>query len=125
MTMKLSPSTTPGGRRIVRSEANGVIDEADAKNFREQFGPGGVYAGVPLLGVVPKDVSFTSQSRRIFAEPIPGMSDSALVVTSAASRVMLNFVIEASQAMGHTTNNTMFFPTVEAAEAWLDRPAGA
>jgi hypothetical protein len=29
----------------------------------------------------------------------------------------------ASQAMGQTTNNTMFFPTVETAEAWLDRPA--
>jgi hypothetical protein len=123
MPLTMTLDTTAGGRKFVRSATSGQVDEADALKFMEAFKLGGPYHGLALLTVVEKNTSYTTESRRIFVQPNEGLKQTAIVVTSAPLRVMLNFMVKATSMAGRAETLNRFFSTAAEAEAWLDEPA--
>ena len=121
MPTLLSEIVTPAGHRALRSRATGVIDVADAAQLKEAVRAGGPNHGWPLLAIQESDSRFTVEGRQAFVKFGESMPAVAVVVTSAPLRVMLNFVIRASQATSTAaSSNVRFFSTEPEALAWLD-----
>jgi hypothetical protein len=121
MPITLSEASTPGGHRVLRSHAQGVVDAADAAHLKLRLAAGAPCHGWPLLAVQESDSRFTVEGRQAFVSFGEAIALTAIVVTSAPLRVMLNFVIRASQAAGGARpGQVRFFSTEGEALAWLD-----
>jgi hypothetical protein len=119
--MEIKTGTSPAGKRIAVSYASGTITAEDAKVYQSQVAPGAPLHGLPLLGVMEPGTSFSSEARQIFSNlGSANITPTALVVGSAATRVMLNFIIKASAMKTGQNGSLKVFSDEREAAAWLD-----
>jgi hypothetical protein len=123
--MSFEVKTTPQGRNYVRSVSEGSIELADAQAFSAHFRPGGDYAGKAMLSIMIDGASYTVESRKALVNSGTDMPALAVVVTSAALRVMLNFMVKAAQVAGQPVPNLRTFSSEPEALSWLDAQLGA
>ncbi len=117
MPITVTEIVTPAGVAALRSQGSGVVSGDDAHKLQAVVR---AHAGWPLLSFQEAGSSFSVEGRQAFVnfgETIPAI---AVVVTSAPVRVMLSFIIRASQIAGAAAANVKFFTTESEAIAWLD-----
>jgi len=119
MPITFSMATTPSGKPYVRSIASGVIDVADARHSLNELAPSGKYNGLPMLSVMEEGVSYTAEARREFRD-LGTNPAVAIVVSSVALRVTLNFVLKASSLRNGKASNNKFFTSETEAMTWLE-----
>jgi hypothetical protein len=119
MPITFSLATSPTGKTYVRSVASGVIDVADAKHSLNELAPSGKYNGLPMLSVMEEGVSYTAEARREFKD-LGTNPAVAIVVSSVALRVTLNFVLKASSLRNGKPGNNRFFNSETEAMSWLE-----
>ena len=126
MPLSYSLAKTPKGRAVARSIASGEVSLEDAQTSTRDLGPGGRFHGMANLSVVGADASYSPESRKLFATITDVGGPFAIVVSSPATRVMLNFVIKAATlkaaAFGGpvAAHGVQFFKSEGEALAWLD-----
>jgi hypothetical protein len=126
MPLDYSFSRTPKGRAVARSFASGEVSADDARASMAALAAGGPYHGMANMSVVDPSASYSPESRKLFASITNLGGPFAVVVSSAAMRVMLNFVIKAATLKAAAFGGPVaayavqFFKSEAEALAWLD-----
>lgn len=127
MPVQMRIFVLPGGARCLRMETSGHFSAEDADVVVRATNPGGEYHRLPQLVQTHKQLSISSEARKVFAargelgEAEPWV---AVVVTNPVVRVTTNFLAR----VGGSRKTRLFAAEAEAL-AWLDqhapKPAGA
>lgn len=125
MTMELSTTRTPRGRTVGLLNASGTVTVEDTAKVRRATEPGGEFHGLALLSIVADKTEYPVEARKSFAEMGAGGDGSgapptAVVIGSAALRVIVNFIVKASNVTRKGPNRVKFFAEVGPAMEWLD-----
>jgi hypothetical protein len=125
MPLVYSLATSPRGRQVAVSVASGEVTLADAEHSAHELGPQGRFHRMPSVALVDSSATFSPESRKRFAAMEDVTSPVAIVVSSAATRVLLNFIIKASALKaaalgGPTPVPVQFFNSQPDAMAWVD-----
>lgn len=119
MPMTWSSRQTPGGRSYLRTASSGLVTDADTQNFSGVIAPGGPHYLNSVLAIVEPGTEFSPEARKAFmgmgAVEVGPKVYVAVVVSNAALRVLLSFVIRMSGAV----SSTRFFDGEDAAARWL------
>jgi hypothetical protein len=91
---------SPKGHDLIKTKTIDQERPEDAVEMAKLFGAGGRYEGRGLLVMTDPNMQLTADTRRAYAEarrksPVT----TAMVVQSASSRVAINFVIRAADAL--------------------------
>lgn len=126
MAIQLTEMKTPKGITIMRMDSLGSETAEDARELTRLFGPGGPYHGRGMLLISNNKFDLTPDARRAFVEmrrltPIT----TAMVMSSAATRVAVNFIIRAADALKKSEKEARSFPNEAEALAWLDEKLSA
>lgn len=118
--------TSPRGHALVKTKTIDQERPEDAVEMAKLFGKGGRYEGRGLLVMTDEKMSLTPDTRRAYAEARRASPvTTAMVVHSAASRVAINFVIRAADALKKSDKEAKCFANEAEAIAWLDEKLSA
>jgi hypothetical protein len=122
MVMEYSPGKTPKGRQCVLLLSSGTVTFDEADRFANLLLPGGEFYGMPLMATVKDGTDFTLDARKRFANMGNTNDDfpTAIVITSAPVRLMINFIVKASNLTRSKPSVVKFFSEKGEAMKWLD-----
>jgi hypothetical protein len=111
---------SPKDRTYIRTVSSGTVTAEDSAALMAVLAPGQPNAGVPMLSIVEAGAEFTPEARKTFTAVGGGSGEGkrnmvAVVVTSAALRVLISFVLRIAGA----ADSTKFFATEDEAKKWL------
>lgn len=121
MSLKIRKETTASGLTYAHVEVFGQITAEIANEIMAATHQGGAFSGLPRLYLSDQNTELPSEAREIFTRKYPGEINppSAIVISNAVQRVMMNFVMRVSS----TTHIRLFSDRV-AALSWLEETAG-
>jgi hypothetical protein len=94
--MSWTEATSPGGHRIARLTASGILTVEETRNWLATFSPGGPWFGVSVLAIAEKGTKMDPEVRKLYADPAstePLRSYIAILVRGSLMRVTINFLI--------------------------------
>jgi hypothetical protein len=116
MPIVLTETTTPAGKRVLRSHASGEVTLEEAKTFGVRLQPGAPNHQGLLLVVIEKGTDYTPEARKYFPTLNGTYKAMAFVITSPIVRAAVNMMV---RLIGQSPNMRMFTREDEAL-AWLD-----
>ena len=125
MTIELTKMTTPKGRPAVHMRSSGYMTGDDAAKVNTSLQPGAPFADLPIFAVVTEDAEFSVEARKGFASmggANPENSDlpTAVVLRSTPQRMMISFIMKASDQLRGRKTPMKFFSNEAEALGWLD-----
>mgnify|MGYP001470302603 CR=1 FL=1 len=125
MGMEFSSTKLRSGRPAVFIRSSGQVSGEDAERVKREVGPNGQYHGLPMLTTVEPETNFSMEARKGFADMGDATADYpvAVVLTSAPMRLIIHFIVKASNLKRERPTNLKFFSDESAAMKWLDSEA--
>ncbi len=115
MSITVNEILTPAGHKAVRIIGRGDFSAEDASEYSRLLSPGGSFHHLPLVGILEKDARPTAEARKILSQVPERAVPQAMVVQTAAQRVIVSFLVKVS---GY--RNTRAFGSEKDALAWID-----
>ncbi len=112
---------TPKGHAVERTLTSGAVNADDVRGMLAKVSANGELFGRPMMSVIEADTTYSPEARmlvRSFDMSGAGATASALVVKSAAQRIVLGFMLRMN-LNGGSANLKVFGKEVDAL-AWLD-----